>query len=285
MIGALLQKLLDKKISSTASELKEELIIHPVLPHRKIQKIFDSIWFVTGQVKMPMPIPPLKISRSMTIIRNPDNGELTLVNSMRLNEEGLKELEGLGKVANVLRVAAFHGRDDIFYKDRYGAKIFALEGHVYTREMMRPFPKSENGYMQADVWLTQESELPVKNAFLKLFPSCSKPEAILVIKEQGGILVTGDSLQNTAKPSEFDNWASKVMMKRMGFQKAYNVGPGWVEFAHPSLEDIRSIMELDFEHVLPGHGEAVIGNAKEKYHPTIMGEIKGCHSQEENAKS
>lgn len=278
MIGNLLQKLLDKNISEEKIKNKEQAVIHPVLPHRKLKQVFDNIWFVTGQVKMPIPIPPMKISRSMTVIRNPESNELTLVNSMRLYETELKELEKLGRITNVLRIAAFHGRDDLFYKDRYGAKVFALEGHVYTREMMRPFPEQDKGYLQADVWLNKNSEPPIKNTFLKWFPSCTKPEAILVIKDHGGVLVTGDSLQNTAKPSEFDNWASKIMMKRMGFQKAYNVGPGWVQFAHPSLEDIRSIMDIDFDHVLPGHGEAVIGGAKKKYRPTIMGEIKGCHN-------
>jgi hypothetical protein len=277
MLGNIIEKLMFSKESDNSSTKQEKPIIHPALPHRSLEQIFDNIWYVTGQVKIPMLIPPMKISRSMTVIRNPDNNELTLVNSMRLNDQSLKELESLGKIANVLRIAGFHGRDDIFYKERYGAKIFALEGQVYTREMMKPYPEQGKGYLQADVWLTTDSKPPVKNAFLKWFPSCSKPEAILVIEENGGILVTGDSLQNTARPDEFNNWVSKIMMKKLGFAKAYNVGPGWIQFAHPTKEDIRSIMELSFDHVLPGHGEPVIGNAKEKYRPTIMGDIKGCH--------
>jgi hypothetical protein len=66
------------------------------------------------------------------------------------------------------------------------------------------------------------------------------------------------------------------MMKRFGFFKPYNVGPGWLRFASPSADDVRSILQLDFEHVLPGHGDAVIGGAKEKYRPAIEGELKGC---------
>ena len=60
------------------------------------------------------------------------------------------------------------------------------------------------------------------------------------------------------------------------FFKPYNVGPGWVQFAQPKLSEIRSILELEFENVLPDHGEAIIGGAKEKYHPAIIGDIKGC---------
>ena len=66
-------------------------------------------------------------------------------------------------------------------------------------------------------------------------------------------------------------------MKKMGFYRPYNIGPGWLQFSKPTKEDVRSILELEFEHVLPGHGDVVMGDAKEKYRPTIEGDLKGCH--------
>jgi hypothetical protein len=39
---------------------------------------------------------------------------------------------------------------------------------------------------------------------------------------------------------------------------------------------VRSILDLEFEHVLPGHGDAVVGDAKNRYRPTIEGELKGA---------
>ena len=77
------------------------------------------------------------------------------------------------------------------------------------------------------------------------------------------------ALQNTAAADEFCNWGAKIFMKKFGFFKAYNVGPGWYKFAKPEVSEVQSILDLDFEHVLPGHGEAVIGEAKEKYRPVI----------------
>jgi len=247
----------------------------PLLPHGKLQPLFDNIWFIQGQVKMPMLL-PAKISRSMTIYKNPVNGHLTLINSMRLSEEGLEELQALGPITNVIRIGGFHGRDDLFYQRKFKAKIFAIQGQTYSRKMEPPTTVDE-GYMKPDVWVSQAGHLPFENCKIKIFSSCNPPEAALLITEHDGVLVTADSLQNTPKPDQFVNAPMVLMMSAFGFWAPYNVGPGWVKFAKPRAGDIRSIMELDFEHVLPGHGQAVIGNAKDKYRSKVDGRIKGCY--------
>lgn len=222
---------------------------------------------------MPMRI-PMKIGRSMTVVRGRDG--LVLLNSMRLSEPGLRELEALGPVRHVIRLAGFHGRDDGFFRERYGAKVYAIEGQRYVRGM-NPQKKSDRVYTEPDAWLREDSPLPIEGARLKLFASSKPPEAVLLIDRHGGILVTGDSLQHTPAPDEFYNFPAKLVMKRFGFMKPHNVGPGWLQFAHPTAADVRSVLELEFEHVLPGHGDAVIGGAKDKYRPSIEGELKGCH--------
>ena len=247
----------------------------PVQAHGPITKLFDNIWFVQGAVKMPMLI-PMKISRSMTILKDTETNELTLVNSMRLSGVGLVELEKLGKVANIIRIGGFHGRDDGFYRDRYGAKVFAIAGQIYTRKLGDVANAEE--YMQPDVWLNKDSGLPIKSATLKIFETSNPTEAILLLKREGGIVITGDSLQNTAEPDEYVNFPAKLMMRKMGFFKAHNVGPGWLQFAKPETTEVRSILDLDFEHVLPAHGNAVIGQAKEKFRPSLEGELVGCHA-------
>ncbi len=250
--------------------------LNKILPHGNIEKIFENIWYVKGQVKMPMLL-PMKISKTMTIIKNPLNNELTLLNAMPLNLEGLKQLESIGKITNTLRIGGYHGRDDNFYKEKFNTKAYALKGQVYAKKFEKAVEHPDNGYFKADVIIENESDLPFDNASLKFFETSHPPEAILKLNQDGGILFTADSLQNTAKPDEFCNFFARKMMGKMGFFKAYNVGPGWVQFAKPSLEEIRSILDLEFESLVPGHGDAVIGNAKEKYRPTLEGEIKGCH--------
>lgn len=246
----------------------------PASPHGKLEELFDGIWFVRGGIKMPMRI-PMKISRSMAVVRGTDG--LTIFNSIRLSDTGLAELESLGELKHVVRLAGFHGRDDGFYRDRYGAKVYAVAGQRYARGM-DPSKDGLDPYMEPDEWLSEASALPIADAKLKVFSTSNPPEAVCLIQRHGGILVTGDSLQHTPAPDEFCNWPAKVMMKRFGFWKPYNVGPGWLRFARPTASDVRSVLDLEFEHVLPGHGAAVLGGAKGKYRPALEGELKGCHT-------
>jgi hypothetical protein len=132
--------------------------------------------------------------------------------------------------------------------------------------------------MEPDRWLDEKSPLPVRDAILKLFKTADPPEGILRLGRDGGILITGDTLQNTPRPDRYVNLPARLMMKKMGFFKSCSVGPGWLQFAKPTLAEVRSILDLDFQHVLPAHGEAVIGGAKEKFRPALEGELKGCHA-------
>jgi hypothetical protein len=236
--------------------------------------VFDGIWFMKGGVKMPMFL-PMHIGRAMTVVRGDDG--LVLFNSMRLSDDGLRELDALGEVKHVVRIAGYHGRDDGFYRERYGARVYAIEGQKYIREM-DPNKGNPSTYMEPDVWLNEQSTLPIPDAKLKVFTSSNPPEALCILEREGGIVIAGDSLQHTPAPSEFHSVLAKLMMKRMGFFKPFNVGPGWLQFAHPTATDVRSVLDLDFEHVLPGHGDAVVGGAKEKFRPALEGELKGCHA-------
>jgi hypothetical protein len=246
----------------------------PASAHGNFEKLFDGVWSVRGGLKMPMLV-PMKIGRAMTVVRGDDG--LTVFNSMRLSDEGWQALESLGAVKHVVRLAGFHGRDDGFYRERYGAKIYAIEGQRYLRGM-DPNKEGQAPYMEPDEWLSEQSALPVADAKLKVFSTSSPPEALCLLERHGGILIAGDSLQHTPVPDEFYNWPAKLLMKRMGFLKPHNVGPGWLQFAHPTVGDVRSVLDLEFDHVLPAHGAPVIGNAKEKYRPAIEGELKGCRT-------
>lgn len=72
-------------------------------PHSEIQEIFPDVFFVTGSVDM---MPGIRISRSMTILR--DGDALTLISPIRLDEAGLKALDALGRVENIVKLGAYH---------------------------------------------------------------------------------------------------------------------------------------------------------------------------------
>jgi len=243
----------------------------PALPHDDIQRHFDGIWSVRGAIKLPIAL-PMTFSRRMTIVRNADGESLTVVNSMRLTDAGHDALDALGKVTHVIRLAGAHGRDDAFYREHYGAQVLAIEGQKYSRGLK---PGAEE-FMQPDEALTVDSTLPVADARLHVITSTTPPEGHLLIAREGGVLVSGDVLQNIPPTDPYVGFIAKIAMKRMGFFRPYNIGPGWLKAAKPKAADVRSLLELEFDHVLPGHGEPVLGGAHEKYRPALEGPLEGA---------
>ncbi len=231
------------------------------LPHGDIAELLPGIHFVTGSIRMTAPL-PTRFSRNMTILRQ--DGALVLINSVRLDEPGLRALDALGEVKHVLRMAGFHGSDDPFYKDRYGATIWSVDAPYVPG-----FDAGAPPYFTADEILTETTELPIQGARLIPFHSARTAEAMLFLDRDGGILVSGDCLQNWARPDRFFSLPARLMMRAMGFIRPYNVGPGWLKIAKPDPAEIKALLDLDFEHVLPAHGALVIGNAKALYTPRI----------------
>lgn len=237
----------------------------PAYPHGALQELFPDIFFVTGTVAMAGPL-PMRFSRNMTVLR--DGESLTLVNSLRLDEAGLSALDGLGKVAHVIRLAGFHRMDDAFYKQRYGARVWVVKGQVYAKGFDAPKTAPEAGYFKADVEMDATTALPIAAASLTAF-DCIAGEGLLRLDRDGGILISGDSLQNWQRVDEYFSWPAGVAMKVMGFIKPHNVGPGWLKAAKPKTAQLKEILDLEFEHLLPAHGAPVIGGAREKYRPAL----------------
>jgi len=94
------------------------------MPHGEIEEVFPDVFFVTGTSRPDFGGDALQFSRNMTIVR--DNGDLSLINTVRLDDAGLARLDSLGRVTNVVKIGVFHGIDDAFYLERYDAKQWAL---------------------------------------------------------------------------------------------------------------------------------------------------------------
>ncbi len=232
------------------------------LPHGEIEEVFPNVFFVTGTIGMAGPM-PLQFSRNMTIVR--EGERLVIINSIRLDDEGLRKLDTLGRVTDVIRIAGFHGMDDPFYKDRYGAKVWVIRGQRY----FKGFAVNSTPYFEPDESMDLTTKLPLAGAKLFVFESVKIPEGILVLDREGGIAVTGDCLQHWHTTDRFFSFGAKLMMRLMGFIKPYNVGPGWYKNTHPSDDEMRKILDLPFEHVLPAHGAVVKGKARDHYRPAI----------------
>ena len=233
----------------------------PARPHGALSEVLPEVFFVTGTIAMPGPL-PVRFSRAMTVFR--EGARLVLVNSVRLDEAGLEALDALGEVSDVLRLAGNHGSDDPFYKERYGARVWAPMGAPY----MPGFDPSAPPYFEPDVRFDARTELPIAGASARLIEA-TPVEAVLVVPRHGGVLVSGDALQNWETTDAYFSWLGALMMKVMGFIKPHNVGPGWLSQCKPSKAGVEALLELDFEHVLPSHGVPVRGGAKQKFRPAI----------------
>jgi hypothetical protein len=236
---------------------------HPIaLPHGEISQVLPDIFCVTGTIGLPGAL-PLRFSRNMIVVREGDR--LVVINSVRLAEAGLKALEALGRVTDVIRLAGFHGADDAFYKERYAAKVWAIKGQRYTAGF--DFQASET-HLEPDREIDASSELPLRSASVYLFDT-RPPEALLLLARDGGIVVAGDSLQNFVRTDRYFNWFGVLIMRLFGFIKPHNVGPAWLKQAKPSARELLGVLELDFEHVLPAHGLPAIGGAKLAFRPAL----------------
>ncbi len=223
----------------------------PALPHGALVEIFPDIFFVTGMMKTVLMDVPWQFSRNMTVVR--DNGALTLINAIRLDQTGLTQLESLGRVANVVKIGSLHGRDDAFYRHRYGAQFWAVAGMTH-----------EHGLV-ADRELRPDGEMPFAGCSVFIFRTTKRPECILRIDRAGGILVACDSLQNWLQPDEFFSDESRQAMTNMGFFQPANFGPLWMHTNEPQLEDFARLCELPFRHALCAHGAPLRDTAKGAY--------------------
>lgn len=234
----------------------------PALPHGALREVLPDVFVVTGTVAMPGPL-PVRFSRAMTVVR--DGGRLVLVNSVRLDEAGLRALTALGEVTDVVRLAANHGMDDPFYKDRFGAKVWAVRGQRYTAGFDSTSPTT---YFEPDAFMDAGSALPIADATLVTIRS-SPPEGLLLLARHGGTLLSGDCLQNWDAPDAYFSLLGKAMMRLMGFLRPHNVGPGWLKQNRPPKSELAGLLDLRFANVLPSHGAPVLGDARERYRPAV----------------
>jgi hypothetical protein len=234
----------------------------PALAHGELSEVLPGIFFVTGTLRMPGPI-PVGFSRNMSVVR--DGEKLVLINSVRLDDEGLQRLDALGKVTDVIRLAGYHGMDDPFYKERYSAKVWTLKGQRYVKGFDGSAAET---YLTPDVEVDASTTLPLAGARMHVI-SGAPPEGLLLLERAGGVLISGDSLQNWAKTDEYFSLAARPMMRIMGFIKPHNIGPAWFKQTKPPVAELLALLELPFDHLLPAHGSPVIGGAKEHYRPRL----------------
>jgi hypothetical protein len=226
----------------------------PALPHGNLEEVFPGVFFVSGAMETVLQGMDWKFSRNMTVVR--DGDRLIIINSVRLSDAGLAELDRLGRVTDVIRLGSLHGRDDPFYVNRYGAEYWAMPGMEH-----------ETG-LKATRSLTEDS-LPITDASVFEFHTTQIAEGILRLDREGGVLIACDALQNWLNPDEYFSDSSRELMTNMGFFTPANLGPVWVQAANPAAADFARLKELSFKHALCGHGDPLRDTAQEDFTATF----------------
>lgn len=213
------------------------------LPHGPLSEIFPDVFFVMGGFRFG---PGISITRNMTVVRQ--GGELVVLSSVRLGPEGEAALDRLGKVKHVIRVGEFHGADDPYYVERYGATLWAPKGAP-----LQPGLKARD---------LVPGEGPLEGARVFAFDKARGHEVAVLLERDGGALVTCDSYQNW---TSFDGCSAlgKVMMRAMGFGPLLIGGP-WAKRMGPEVRaDFDRLLDEPFRHLIPSHGTVLRDSAKE----------------------
>lgn len=230
----------------------------PVCSHGKIKEIFPNIFFVMGTNITNYNNSELQHSRNMVIVRN-DN-KLSLINTVRLNDVGLQNLDDLGQVENIIRIGAFHGRDDAFYLDRYNAKLWALNGMKHNDNRL------------TDIWLIPNNQMPFPTCSLFIFETSLHPEGLLHIDQEGGILITCDSIKNWLSPDQFFSAETANLYQEQGFFGAASISKVWQQACNVNVSDFIRLKNLKFNHLISAHGDPLLNTAYECVSKTIKQE-------------
>lgn len=223
------------------------MIDTPIYPHDPITEIQPDVFMVRGAIKLNA---LMTITRNMAIVRH--EGELTLVDPLRLDAAEEKRLDELGSVKRILRLGSMHGVDDPYYMDRYGAELWAP-----GLSQAHPEPKPTREW-------DEHTALPFPDAELFRFEGSKQPEGALHLRRGKGLLVTCDGIQHYGDYSH-NNFLARVMMPLIGFPRTTIVGPMWLKMMTPegaSLEsEFRRLLERDFDQLLSAHGTFLASGA------------------------
>ena len=223
--------------------------------HDPIEELFEDVFWVHGSMRLA---PGMRINRNMVVLR--DGSDITLISPVRLSQEGEAALDALGTVKHVVRIGPAHGYDDRYYVEHYGAEFW--RHRIGGRYLIPKVTKA----------LAGGAKLPVKDAELFAFEETKFPEFAILVKRDGGLLITCDSLQNWVNRRHCSLLA-RVAMPITGFKLNTLVGPPWKKAMTReggSLRpDFERLLELDFDHLIAAHGALCRGGAKARVREAV----------------
>ena len=265
----------------------------PAARHSAIEQVADDIYMVRGAMHSTASRPWFerafqRFSRTMTIVRTPDDRgghDLTLINTIRLNDAGLQALQRIGRIANIVRLGSFHGVDDAFYVNTFSATYWVVNG-------MKNAPQFDGAAQ-----VMSDGHLPIDGAVWFEFADIRFPEGVLILPanaERGGVAITVDSIQNHITARDPDNsWLVQFAISKIGLKGEARLGPIWmrdqVEYTGEALTDGAAkraqmiaclrpqyealIADFEFDILMPGHGWPIYSGARQAIAKSIVDQL------------
>ena len=223
--------------------------------HDPIEELFEDVFWVHGSMRVG---PGMRINRNMVVLR--DGSDLTLISPVRLNKDGEAALNALGTVKHVVRIGPAHGYDDRYYVEHYGAEFWR---HRIGGRYLIPKVTKE---------LAEGAKLPVKDTELFAFEETKFPEFAILVKRDGGLLITCDSLQNWVNRRHCSLLA-RIVVPFIGIKLNTGISPIWKKAMTReggSLRpDFERLLELEFDHLIAAHGALCRGGAKARVREAV----------------
>ena len=181
-----------------------------------------------------------------TIVITDADGRIEYVNPSFTRLTGWPAAEVLGMNPRILKSGV---QDDAFYRDRYGAPLWALPG-----------VRHEHG-ARADMILEPGRSAPFENASAFAFETSRAPEAALHVDRHGGVLLTCDSVQNWGAADRFFSPACAKIFKAQGLFQPTNISHVWRDATGVRAMDFARLLERSFRHLISAHGPPILGDA------------------------
>ncbi|GAA5524563.1 hypothetical protein Maes01_01120 [Microbulbifer aestuariivivens] len=236
-------------------------------PHGEIRRLLPDLFYVPGTARLG---PGVTVNRNMAILRFGE--DLVLVNPLRLRRAQEEKLEDLGRVRHAVRLGYCHGRDDLYYRDRYSLTFWRQsDSDLY------PAPA-------ADQPLREGGNCPVPEGRFFEFSHSRHPEAALWVPINGGLLLTCDALQYW-QSWRGCSWLGRNLMRLAGFRRGLQVAPTWRLRMTPRgcdpgcwlAADFERLLELPFAHLLGGHGNFCADTAHEEATMAVRKSFPGLY--------
>lgn len=215
-----------------------------LLPHGELTEVLPNIYTITGTMRL---FGLFQYSRVMTIFK--DGNDLALLNTVRVSDAELKSIMSLGAVKHIFKIGALHNVDIPFYMDHFNPKLWTIKSD-----------SSNHGY-SPDFYFDDYKELPMLNAKVQVLQNSKVPEAFIITPGNGGCLHSCDAFVNMGYDPGA-NWLTTNLAKLL--PKPTYIGPNWIKSAKPPPDSMLQVLEYDFQHFVPAHGQPIKLHAKEK---------------------